>query len=1017
MQNPFASPSPINIGGIGGIGPIGGIGAPLSINGTLISPYNGHSENFIELLFRQALSNGWGSISLLTLIHCYAYMSLGKIKELFEYFNIKISQHGKVLIETASEKIKDLSIKAFNLASEYVGNTLYAWFCISYDNVSHYLTTNARKERLRKEKEEKERLGKLEEENRLLDLERLEQERQNSDQKPLKENAFIYQINIENMTDMMAISNCILGLRDRILINNTAFRRDSNRDKATENFVVPNVVEWQIKTNEGANVQIRLQQDIGLKLNCETDTQYEVLKNCTTAGKSTKVPISHASFNDLFEEWYASFEDLTLLRTSDPGWIVVVPSTGIPHYTSPFTIISEGRLGRLFALLFLLNNRTAITRLFMFLSGKDQPFYFRGVCYTCTDPLNLVNILWPKDGDKVHWFKEYDKFQPTFVKYVNSRLNDNNKELNKKVLPTLSTLFDPTEAIGFTLSFVDKTNVLSIHNLSIIGRNWIAKQIHDYYNQQNQRVDNRISIYKLTIKYRVEKVDVTNPKYIEWLEKNNITEEQHQEKIRSEKEEKEKKEKAEAEEKEKKEQERLKKLQEDANKTDKEKDLEKALTELKQVSEKDKQRALERVLEKEKAEREKDMEKEREREREKEREKAEREKDNENRGYEGSQLYEGADDYEGFHHNSNRKGRKKNKNGGGGWHNNWMNNDSWNNYAHDYEGSTTKVLVDNTPPSKTIKEDKYIPEVISTLVKSDKKPLEYLYLPEEVNDKLITYLKTFKESRSQYEKYGFPYRGGILLSGVPGCGKSTTILATATYLDKDIFYLDLGLIKTNTELKLCMDFIKGSSKNGGIVIFEDIDCMSDIVLQRFTADGKELITASTSLTQSIKTDVKANDKADALSLSFLLNVLDGTMAPENVIFIMTTNFPDKLDKALTRPGRIDIGIQLKKCSRYQIAKVFKDLYERPMQTEFLQRFPEDMFTTAEVILHLFYNKFNKNILEEDLLKPFLTPKQELRTLMSNVNMEFPEVTTNVAKETIPITDSPHINIIPSYPES
>ena len=84
---------------------------------------------------------------------------------------------------------------------------------------------------------------------------------------------------------------------------------------------------------------------------------------------------------------------------------------------------------------------------------------------------------------------------------------------------------------------------------------------------------------------------------------------------------------------------------------------------------------------------------------------------------------------------------------------------------------------------------------------------------------------------------GLPYRGGFILSSVPGCGKSTTILATATYLDKDIFYLDLGMLKTNEELKLCIDQIK-ASKNGGVIIFEDIDCMSDIVLQREFKDEK-----------------------------------------------------------------------------------------------------------------------------------------------------------------------------------
>jgi hypothetical protein len=164
-----------------------------------------------------------------------------------------------------------------------------------------------------------------------------------------------------------------------------------------------------------------------------------------------------------------------------------------------------------------------------------------------------------------------------------------------------------------------------------------------------------------------------------------------------------------------------------------------------------------------------------------------------------------------------------------------------------------------------------------------------------------------------------------------------------------------------------MDYVKSSSKNGGIIIFEDIDCMSNIVLQRFTEDNQPIITTDTSVTKAAK---QGNSTTDALSLSFLLNVLDGTMAPENVIFMMTTNFPEKLDRALIRPGRIDISIHLRRCSRYQLAKVFKDLYERPIQASTLAKFPEDKYTTAEIILHLFYNKFNKGIKEEDLFRPF-----------------------------------------------
>jgi len=270
----------------------------------------------------------------------------------------------------------------------------------------------------------------------------------------------------------------------------------------------------------------------------------------------------------------------------------------------------------------------------------------------------------------------------------------------------------------------------------------------------------------------------------------------------------------------------------------------------------------------------------------------------------------------------------------------------------------------NYPPPKTIKKDKPVPKVSCKLIKKDRKPLEYLYLPDDKMTKLSNYLYNFKENREHYEKYGFPYRGGILLSGEPGCGKSSTILAAATFLGKDIFYLDLGQLSTNTELKLCIDFIKLNSQNGGMIIFEDIDCMTDLVLERST---------------NILPVKKKKDLGDSLSLSYLLNVIDGTMAPENVIFVMTTNHENKLDKALIRPGRIDIKITLNKCTRYQLSKIYYDLFGENLSEQLLQRFPEDKFITAKVILHLFHNSFTKNVNPEKLLEPFIDPPCEIIT--------------------------------------
>ncbi len=265
-------------------------------------------------------------------------------------------------------------------------------------------------------------------------------------------------------------------------------------------------------------------------------------------------------------------------------------------------------------------------------------------------------------------------------------------------------------------------------------------------------------------------------------------------------------------------------------------------------------------------------------------------------------------------------------------------------------------------PVQIIEQEMLIPKAVANHIKSDRKPFEYLYLQESDKQLLSSYLKNFKNNKELYVKFGFPYKGGILLSGEPGCGKSSTIIAIATYLNKDIYYLDLGKIKTNNELKICVDYVKINSQNGGVIIFEDIDCMTDIVYQRADHLGEESIYAKKE---------KDTDKDDKLSLSFLLNILDGTMAPEDTIFVMTTNHVKKLDRALIRPGRIDINIELKKCNKYQLRQIYQDLYGKKLSAKIVDRFREYEYITADVILHLFHNIYNDGVKKDELFAKFL----------------------------------------------
>ena len=76
-----------------------------------------------------------------------------------------------------------------------------------------------------------------------------------------------------------------------------------------------------------------------------------------------------------------------------------------------------------------------------------------------------------------------------------------------------------------------------------------------------------------------------------------------------------------------------------------------------------------------------------------------------------------------------------------------------------------------------------------------------------------------------------------------------------------------------------------------------------------------------------------NDKADSsdrcgVTLSGLLNVLDGFHAPENVLVVMTTNKIETLDQALLRPGRIDYRLYLGKAAEEQKIELYRRFFPR-----------------------------------------------------------------------------------------
>jgi chaperone BCS1 len=152
----------------------------------------------------------------------------------------------------------------------------------------------------------------------------------------------------------------------------------------------------------------------------------------------------------------------------------------------------------------------------------------------------------------------------------------------------------------------------------------------------------------------------------------------------------------------------------------------------------------------------------------------------------------------------------------------------------------------------------------------------------DVLDDIIDDAQQFLSSASTYKDYGIPHRRGYLFHGPPGTGKSTVSLVLATELNLPIYRINLGSIDDDGLERAIRNCPKKC-----IVLMEDIDSVG---VDRETDDDDK--------------------KKKKLTLSCLLNNIDGVTAGSGRILIMTSNHPDKLDPALIRPGRVDCKYEL-----------------------------------------------------------------------------------------------------------
>lgn len=148
---------------------------------------------------------------------------------------------------------------------------------------------------------------------------------------------------------------------------------------------------------------------------------------------------------------------------------------------------------------------------------------------------------------------------------------------------------------------------------------------------------------------------------------------------------------------------------------------------------------------------------------------------------------------------------------------------------------------------------------------------ELLHLPDNSSEEVISEIKRFSEMKDKFVDYGFLYKRGIMLWGPPGSGKTSTIQLLINLFVKKMNGIVIQIQDPHTASE-AMNMIRRIEPTRQILaIMEDLDSL-----------------------------IADHGESDYLSL------LDGENQINNIVFVATTNYPQRLDKRFkNRPSRFD----------------------------------------------------------------------------------------------------------------
>lgn len=248
-----------------------------------------------------------------------------------------------------------------------------------------------------------------------------------------------------------------------------------------------------------------------------------------------------------------------------------------------------------------------------------------------------------------------------------------------------------------------------------------------------------------------------------------------------------------------------------------------------------------------------------------------------------------------------------------------------------------------------------------------------IYLDKSTIKAIIEKIRFFINNKQWYKEKNIPYKLGIILYGKPGCSKTTIIKIITSILKTNVYFIQsLENIKPNDFINLLNQateetdgsFINSNSnienfktnkyginleKQIPIIALEDADSFS--VLRKRNDESKN-------------TTIVNNISKFDLTLSTILNIMDGMLTPDGIIFIMTTNTIDRLDPAIFRPGRIDLCLEIKPINSSLIKDMCNGFYNKNVELNI----PNNISIVPAKLQELLLTYQDKNQLEQKIIE-------------------------------------------------